>query len=1352
MFQDVDCINTTLIIPPSKYDRASGEFSYNGLSPSETSQPYFSDQVSPSTSKSTTLSQIKALSASPYLLSTLSPSLIIDFLNILSSSSCIFNSLEPSVAVSLLDFLCLSPSLLTTAPNSTLIDTITAITVCPKTLNALPPSTVVCLLSKLRVLTPDVLRCLSPAVRNALIHSVSSPKALNSLKPTEISLLIDIYLSAECVLAESLPVDLFELLRTITSSPVQMHNIPAAQIFALLLKMSKTAPSLLYGTASNVTNALIYPIAVSIHSQSTATIVDLTTVMTSSPRLLNAIDPSILSSLLTSMSPPSTLAAIPSRTIVELLTDIALSDKALNSISPESVINLFHSINSVSPSLMCDIPPSVRSAYVLILTSVEETNALSDQMIVKLIGTLSNSPCLLADLPSQSVVRILTLMTSNCTLLNFVPPNIIVNLIFDITVLSPFTLREIPPDSIGRLFAPLNSTSALSALRPCSYTRLLSSFAFSPILMNAIPNVQIVNILTALYTSPDLLREIPRRVYVNILAQIFTTRELLSNIPLGLIIKLLRVTIDDLPPDTTCAVPPSAIFAFMDYLANEPSALVSLPSVEIVNFTYVLANFSCFFNQMPVKTLICLLNLITTSPTVSNTMPAEIQIKLIHSLYSLSPSIFCSLPPESVRVMANSLNSFGVLRNLNPNNLIELTTVVSTCPCMLSALNNEKIANLLEVLSASPVTLIALEPSAVISLLTSMLSSAALTPSVPIDTSIRFLHALSGAAPGTFRVLPSSVIAILLEPLKSSKIVNNLTSTDVENLIDVLIVAPSLLGELPRAVLINLMTAIPKDFTNLPHTKIITLLNSTHSIAPSLLCTIPDDVLANLLNMFGSRLDLTDLPPKYVITYTTVLSLSPCLLNVMADATLNSFLSFLSSSPRILKTVPTKVLVNFFIKLSLTPSKNIQLPLLISLLRTVMSNSAVCLPPMVVHKLMIPLSDVKNIHELNPVDVASLISVASSTSCVFDAISGTTLDTFLSKMASSPDSLFHTTTDELVSFFELMTSCQLATSSVRPLTLVNLFTTIALTRPSMISSLPPTATTVILNKFSSQPVFASLPSPVINNFISLLLRFPNLFATLPLATLKSLFNFLSSSPVVLGTLSSRTLLKFLAKLSSTPSLLKSLSSDTLTSFYATLSTVSPKFLCTLPHPAIVALIEAVTSDFALLSLTSTSTNSLITTFNKSPYLIAVLPMSIMVTLLTHLSTHPHLIENTPQNELRNLIDNVQSPKSIPRVAPLDPLSETNNYYDFLSPQSPEISTANSNTLGLIKKLIPLVDDKESTISYVFKNDEYTPFSNETTAKTATDLIPKLILPDNSKRAAIFIFPKNHSVSNDKIST
>jgi hypothetical protein len=181
-----------------------------------------------------------------------------------------------------------------------------------------------------------------------------------------------------------------------------------------------------------------------------------------------------------------------------------------------------------------------------------------------------------------------------------------------------------------------------------------------------------------------------------------------------------------------------------------------------------------------------------------------------------------------------------------------------------------------------------------------------------------------------------------LDSLKSPDGVGKLISSDVEILVDLMTTIPGLLAEMPTDVLVNTIATLAHTFTTVvPRSKIITLLTQIDAVSPSLLCSVPKEALAALLNMLCSQTELNGLPSANIAALTTLLSSSPCLLNAMPVPAFVSFLGLLSSSAGALARIPPNTFTNLFAKLLLTPSllAHSKLSLIVPLLSTLFAAS-----------------------------------------------------------------------------------------------------------------------------------------------------------------------------------------------------------------------------------------------------------------------------------------------------------------------------------------------------------------------------------------------------------------------------
>ncbi|KAF0757731.1 Uncharacterized protein FWK35_00031217 [Aphis craccivora] len=1338
-----DCANntttTTLILSPSKYDASSAasDFSYGGISPSELAMLSGTEMEQPTPAVHAIVLLVNALQKSRFLLSYLPPPTVFSVLDELSRHPSLLNSIEPSNVARLVDTLCASPYLLKIAPDRTVSELITAIFLSPKIADALPPSTILCLLTKI---SSTVLCGLSPAVRASLIGRVLSPKAFGSLTPAEISTVIDAFVSTKCPLAFSTnPADLVELIRTIALSPtVGNHTVSASQTIAFLCRLSETVPALLGCVPPDAVDALLGPFAVVGHQIPATALADLVVVLTRPPFSLSSLNPAKITPLLTALSPAGVLSAIPPAALVQLLTD--LSSAALTDVvTAEAIVGLLYGVTCASPSLIGDIPACVRSAYATRLTSPEVTDALSVENGVKLIGILCKTRSFLAELPASCVNHAVAFAVSNETLLNAMPLSDIVDFVHSVT--ASCVMTEIPADNIRKLLSPLISTSSLRTLDSSHFSKLLSSIACCPYLTSALSGAQIVNVLATLVSVPGALQATSNSVYVDILTQLFSTPDRLSEIPLALLLDLLT-QIENQTSDAFCAIPPCAIAAFTEFLGTDAAALVSLPPTELTTLVSFLSKVRCFLAQLSVKTLTVLFETIIKSPFA---VPLEEQIKLIVATQSLSPSALYSLPPESIGEIAKSFGSSDALSSLSPECLAELIIAISTCPRLLSVMDHATIRDLLEFLSMSKTALGALEPKVVIDLVVSLSAVKELLTSVPVDCLLRFLVALHGAVPTTSRSIPTTAMLALLTSLTSPDVVTNgLTSTDAENLVDLLNAYRGLLIGMPPMVFVNLLTAITNRFVAMPYEKIVYLLASANSASPCLLRAVPEAILTGLLDTIGARAVVSGLPSECLAALIATLSSSSCLMEAAPAAALDSLLGLLSSTPELMATsVPPDTLADLCTNLALTPSalKRIDVSLIVSLLSAAEPESVRGIPAMALCALLATLSDPKTVHELRPTVIASLLRVAATAPHVLDALVGDTLNTIVIKAASSRLLLQNLPPGLLLSFLKAVASSRLALELLRPTAVAHLLISLADAQPSVLLSLPPdTVSALLLGVFGSQQAFASLPPPTLNGLINVLVAFPNIFTNLPLSVLVDLLRFFASSPAILGSILSCTLLKFLTVLSSMPTLLQTLPPGTLVGFVEALCTVSPKFLCAIPAPIVTALFSALVSGPALPALTPSTVSLLISALNKSSCLILTLPGTLLSAFITFLTANPRLLSETPRTALLTFVENVQSPQSIPSspVVPVGlglPCVATDRFDNF---------TAISNSTPIPGDKTSQFDKSYDAVTVLnFSSEDPQIQTNENNSETDSNL--KIIHPKNATgTTTVYLFPKKQT--------
>ncbi|CAI6342911.1 unnamed protein product [Macrosiphum euphorbiae] len=1228
----------TLILPPSTYPPSTSDCcSYGGMTSSQLALLSARDDLAPPEDRvHAIVLLINALPTAPYSLSCLSTETLCCVLNELARRPSLMTAIEPPNVVCLFDTLCALQCLMRVVPDRTIRDLITAAMLSPEIVKEMRPSTVVCLLSKA---PPTALCALSPAIRELLIHCALSPNAIGRLTPVEISNFFDALMCTERSLARSTSTtDLIELLSTNVLSSSFANNISATRAVDLLCLMSKSTM-----VRKDLVDALLATIASSAHRLPPVTHNRLIAILTCSPYSINSMDPATVALLLAAWSPASVLSTCPPNVLVRLL--VVLSQAT--AIAVDEIIGLLYGVTCSSPSLMCDVPACVRSAYVIRFTSPEMTATLSIKAIVKLIGILSKNQCFMTELTASSLNLTMTFMVSNDTIFKAFQLSDIVDL-FHALVGTGCALQDISLGIIQKLLSVFDSVFSRRVLDTACFSKLLSCFCRSPYLTSAMSGTQLVNVLETMTSVSSSTQAIPNSAYVNMMTQLMTTPYLMSNIPFATLLNCMKQIESHTSGSVFCAMPPCVIDKYTEFLgANNASIITSLPPTDLKALVGFLTDVHCFLAQLPVKTLSALLEAIYAS---SIAIPLEVRMKIIFAITRLPPSVMSSLPPESIGNICKSFSSFDVLQGgLSTTCLRELLTAISTYPCLLSAFDPPMIQDFLEYLSTSQCMLNYLEPCDVTNLVISMSADAHLKTVMPVGSFVRFLCAVNGAMPCSCSI-PTTAAVALLESLTSMDVMmDGLTLIEAANLRDLFIRDNKLLAA-SSPIMINLLKAITNRFAGMPCESIVHLLAATHLASPCMLCTVPEDVLADMLKLICTQSAVGCLPSKYLAVFMAVLSTTPCLMTAMSASGLETLIGLLLSQPALTaEVVPPHTLPDFCTTLALTQSHNVNVSTIILLLSSVCPKSVCDIPAMALSTLLEPLSDAKIVYELGVTTTASLLWLATSSPCVLEVLSGPTLNTIVVKLASSPNLIQHLQPDILQCFVSAVVCSRPGLESLPPTTIAHLLKSIAEGRPCVLSTMSPATATALLGAFSSQHAFASLSPPALDFLIGLLVKFSNLLHALPLSVLNDLFLFFASTPASLGSVLSCTLLEFLNILSSMTPLLRALPSSTLIAFIEELCIVSPKYLCACPATVVTALFNAVAAGSALATLTPCTVASLVSAFDTSPCLIPILPAPLLPAFLAYLAKNPCLLCDTPKPKLLAFVRNVQSPGSIPPV-------------------------------------------------------------------------------------------------------
>lgn len=1066
------------------------------------SDAWSSDAWSSSAVSADATATIDRLSDAPHLLRSLPAPSVCGLLTELVASPSLFRSVRPPVMAALIDVLCSAAS-----PSSGLLtDLSTAVALTPALADALPPPTTVRLLGGIARADGDLCR-LSPAVLAALVRSASSAAALRALGPRDASALVDMCVSDRCALTGSSTADLVRLLAAVSSSPPDL--VSAGRAADLLYRVSTLSPSALCSAPTEVDAFLRRPGSLT----DTTVLARLTAVVGSSPYALRAVGPAALSGLLAALSGSDVVpSAVPDSAVVGLLAGLSPSPTAADAVPAETLVRLLHAVKSASPRLLCDLPASVRSAYARYLASARVTGALPADAAVRLVDTLTSVPCLLVRLPSDSLGPFVAFVAANVP-----PPDRVVDLVHGVL---PSAWHDVPTVEAAKLLAPLWT--------PAVSPRLLSGLARSPRLLDAVADAaDVADMFAALGSSPPgLLEAAPVRALADVLTHVFAAPGILSKIPTPVLADLLRRQ-----PDVVPAIPAFAIAAFATFLAPDSSGPPS-PS-DATRSVRLLAEVPRVTEHMTTASLATLLSAATKLPEA---VPTDVRIRLIRGVPC--PTL-CSVPAATFREFVRPLGASAAA-----------SAAVLAHPCLLAVLDGLTVTHLLDALSGSPAALRGMSPHALANLTASVSTGLGPSASASAGARVRFLHALSVAAPSALSLVPAPALSSLLEPLKSPSRFGDLTAADVQNLADALIATPQLAVQMTRAALVNLFTA----FANAgPATKTVALLAAVHEASPSSVCAVPADVVATLLNSVGSEPALVAMPAERVVTLFTTVSSSPCLMNFAAGPVLDRLLDAVSPSPddRCRQaTLPVVDPYPFLTRLALVPAalRRVAPSAFVAFVCAALfaaTEQSAAPSPAVVHVLFTVMRDSRFVHALRPAGVAALLSVLSIAPHASDALTGPAASVLLDAvgsppaLASLPATALHGLVNLLTVFPELLT----ATPGDSPLL------DALSSSPEALGSLPSCALPELLAALSgvSSAFLCTLPTRVVAALFGSAVSASALDAATPasVAALVSTLNRLSCLPTVL---SASLLTVFVAHLAAHPYLLAATSRSDVVDF------------------------------------------------------------------------------------------------------------------------------------------------------------------------------------------------------------
>lgn len=1059
---------------------------------------------------------IGRLLAAPHLLRSLTPASVRGLLTELVASPSLFRSVPPPVMAALVDALCSAAS--PPPPSGLLADLSTAVALSPAPAHTLPPPATVRLLGGIARADGDLCR-LPAAVLAALVRSVSSAAALRALGPLDASALVDTCASDRCALTGSSTADLVRLLAAVSSSPPDL--VPAGRAADLLYRVSALAPSALRSAPTEVDAFLLRPGSL---AGATAALARLTAVVGSSPYVLRAVSPPALSGLLAALSEPNVgLAAVPESALAGLLAGLSPSPTAADAVPAETLVRLLHAVKTACHRTLCDLPASVRSAYALHLVSARVTGSLPADAAVLLVDTLTSVPCLLAPLPSGSLGPVVAFVAANAP-----PPDAVVGLVRGAP---PSAWHDVSTVEAAKLIAPLWT--------PAVSPGLLPSLARSPRLLDAVADAaDVAGLFAALASSPPGLLEVaPARALADVLTHAFVAPGIRSEIPTPALADWL-VDVARRRPDVVAAIPAFAIAAFAGSLAPDSSGPPS-PS-DAARSVRVLTEVPAVAEHVPAASVAALL---TAAMTLPEAVPTDVRIRLVRGVPC---STLRSLPAATFREL---VRPFGA----------SASAAVLARPCLPSILDGPTVTHLLDALSGTPAALRGMPPHALANLTASVSTGFGPSASASVGARVRFLHALSAAAPSALSLVPEPALSSLLEPLKSPSRFGDLTTADVENLTDALIATPRLAVRMARAALVNLLTAFVG-----PAAKTVALLAAVHEASPSSVCAVPADVVAGLLNSVGPA--LVAMPAEGVATLVSTVSSSPCLINSAPGPVLDRMLDAVSPSPvdRCRMVVPLVVdPYPFLTRLALTPAA----------LRRVSPSAFVAFaccalfatteqsfapPPAVAHVLFAVVRDTRFVHALRPADVAALLSVFAMAPRTLDALTGPAASVLLDAIGSPP----------------ALTS--LPTSALRGL--VGLLTAF----PGLSTATP--GDSPLLDALSSSPAaLDSLPAPALPKLLAALSGASSTFlCTLPARVVAALFGSAVSAPA-LDAATPASVAALVSTLNRSGCLPTALPASLLTAFVARLA-ARPYLLAATSRSDVVDFVHNVARPFGLLPL------------------------------------------------------------------------------------------------------------------------------------------------------------------------
>lgn len=920
--------------------------------------------------------------------------------------------------------------------------------------------------------------------------------------------------------------------------------------------------------------------------------------LASKPLVLNSIEPLNVVGLIDILCGcPFLLKVAPDRTVSELITTIVLSPKILEVLRPSTVVCL---LNKVPPAVLLELPLVVKVLLIRHMLSPNTFDTLTPAEISVLINVLVNAERALAVFAAPGdILQFLNTVVLSPTFTNNISATQAVDLLSLLSKIAP-ALDGIPQDLIDTLLASI--TASVNHLSAAVLGRLMPMMTNLPLSLNLLDPAAVALLLPA-FSQISVLSIVPPPVIVQLLVDLKATT-VADDVIIGLLHGVVSVL-----PSLLCDVPPTVLSTFANRLTS-PGVTGSLLIDVSVKLMSVLSKAQCLLSALTASSVKETVTFVTSNDTLLNAIPSPEIVDIIHTLAGTG-LVLPELPPEKIQKLLSFLTSVSSMRALDSVHYSKLLSLMALSPYLTSALTGTRLLNLLHTLTSVPGALQATPNSVIAEFLTQLFMMPDMLSDIPFPLLLDLLTQIENQTSGAvFCAIPPSVIDKFTEFLgaNNASIITSLPAADLTALVGLLAKANCLLARLSMETLNALFEAINAAPFAVPLEVIIKLIVAIHSLLPSVLCSLPPDIIGDIFKSFGSFDFLDGLNTTVLGELLTAVSTSSCLLSAFDLGTIQAILEYLSTSQSILSDLNAGDLANLVVLISANQPLRTFMPMgcTVRFLLAINLAKANSLPTAAALALLKPLiSKEQVINKLKLTEAENLIDLLTTDKALL--------------AASSPTLLVNLLT-ELTNLFAGL-----------PLEkIVNLLVATHSALPSLLCSVPKSVLAALLDLIFTQSAGGCLLPKNLAAFVAVLSTYPCLIDAMPATTLESLLGLLSSQSLLTAEILPP---QILANLGTILALTSSVLQNINISFIVSLLSAAGSKVCAIPAMALFTLLAPLSDAKTVYELPLSVIASLLRVIATAPCVLDILAGPILNTVVIKMASSPQLLRNLSPNLL-----------------------------------------------------------------------------------------------------------------------